>query len=213
MKATTCSALLAGLLLVRPLLADLPGGIERSDRRFVCGLVDRRLFDLAASECERLLADSDLTVRERVEWVVELIRIHSQRAMHAPRLSENRCGRPRMTRPRRFWPRRMPIRAALVLVQDALVWLAQGELAWMEAEVAGEPGEALDRARLTIRRSTRALEEQDTYLTEQISRVADRAPEDGDAVSAAELFALQNHVRFQLSRAAQPGTLLPSRVG
>ena len=80
-----------------------------------------------------------------------------------------------MRPPRISWPRR-PINrdGVLVQVQDALTSLAEGELARIEAEVAAEPHTALEQARTGIRQATRALENLDKQLTEQVARSTDR---------------------------------------
>jgi tetratricopeptide (TPR) repeat protein len=187
---------LAGWSLVRP-----AGAVESADQRFVAGLVQRRLFALADAECRRLLSREELSLRDRVEWTVELIRIRGQHAAHAApgaRAGQWQAAHAAAAEFLTRWPDHP--RRIVVQVQDALTTLAEGELARWESEVAAEPQAALEQARVSIRQATRELEELDKQLATDIaSHRADR--ESADAFSSDELFGLQNHVRFQLARA------------
>ena len=165
------------------------------------GLVERRLFDLAVLECRNQLGRTDLPARERVDWTVELIRILGQQSVNSA--PAERAGRWQTAHAAAAdflaqaadQPRRL-----LVQVQDALTSLAEGELARIEAEVAAEPQAALEQARTGIRQATRALENLDKQLTEQVARSTDRTAA-ADSLSGDELVSLQNNVRFQLARA------------
>ena len=174
---------------------------EPSEQRFVQELVTRRLFELAELQCRNLLADERLASRERAGWTVELIRILGQHAANS-----NATERPARWQAAHDVAREFLAaygqhpRRELVEVQDALTLLAEGELARLESEVAADPEEALARARDTVRSATRQLEAIDKHLTEQIAR-AGGATRPADALSADELFSLQNNVRFQLARA------------
>lgn len=183
------------------LLAGLAAGQERHDWQFVHGLVERRLFDLAAIECQRQLAAVDLAFPARVDWTVELMRILAQRAIHAPPAGREPHWQAAHDVAERFLTEfDSESRRVLVLVQDALTRLAQGELARMEAEVAVDPQAALGHARQTIHQAARALEDYDRLLIQQIARAAAETAA-GSELGSAELFALQNHVRFELARA------------
>ena len=140
-----------------------------SDRAVCAGLVERRLFDLAALECRNQLSRPDLPARDRVDWTVELIRILTQEAVHTG--PTERAGKWQAAHPAAAdflaqaadHPRRL-----LIQMQDALTSLAEGELAQIEAEVAAEPPAALEQARTSIRQASRAFEELDKQLTEQV---------------------------------------------
>jgi hypothetical protein len=174
---------------------------ESAEQQFVHGLVDRRLFALADLACRNELARAGLTPRQQVEWTVELIRVRSQQAAQVAPDARNALWAAAHAAASEFLaqssahPQRI-----LVEVQDALTTLAAGELARWESEVAAVPDAAREEARTSIRQAARALEELDQQLTralaEQASSTAER-----ESLAEDELFALQNHVRFQLARA------------
>ncbi|MHB8973095.1 MAG: tetratricopeptide repeat protein [Pirellulaceae bacterium] len=189
------------LLLLWGLCCAEHAAAASSDQRFVQGLVERRLFDLAVLECHNQLSRADLSALAHVDWTVELIRILSQQAANSAPTARAATWQAAHTAAADFLaqaadhPRRL-----LVQVQDALTSLAAGELARIEAEVAAEPQAAQELARTEIRQATRALEELDKQLTEQVARSSDRT-DAADPLSGDELVAVQNHVRFQLARA------------
>jgi tetratricopeptide (TPR) repeat protein len=174
---------------------------ETADQRFVDGLVERRLFSLAETACRNQLAGSDLSPRQQADWTVELIRVISLHATHSPPSERAAQWQAAHQDAQQFLasnpqhPRRV-----LVELQDGLAYLAEGEMARLEADVAVEPQEALDRARETIRAAARQLEAIEKQLTEQMAASSGRSRDD-DQLSADELFSLQNNVRFQLARA------------
>ncbi len=149
-------AWLGSMTLARPMPADTPGAVA-VDEQFVAGLLERRLFTLAELECQRQLAGADLSPRTRATWTVELIRI---RALHATNSAPQQRGAlwqaahqaaGEFLSPHAENPRRV-----LVELQDALTYLAEGELARLEADVAVEPQDALVRARDMIREAAQA---------------------------------------------------------
>ncbi len=174
---------------------------QPAEQRFIDGLVARRLFDLAELQCRNRLRDESLSSEQQAAWTVELIRILGQHAANS--LAAEQAAR---------WQASHAVaeqfaveqpqhpRLVLVQIQDALTSLAEGELARLEAEVAILPQEALDRARDKIRTASRQLESLDKQLTQQLARTGGTAGP-ADALSADELFSLQNNVRFQLARA------------
>ncbi len=174
---------------------------ETTEERFVSGLVARRLFSLAELACHNRLTDTELSSRQEAAWTVELIRIISQHATHSlPAQQAAQWQAAHQTAARFLAEHPKHPRQILIALQDALTYLTQGELARLEAGIAAEPASALDRARGTLRIATRQLETIDHQLTEQMA-AANREPADVNKLTADELFALQNNVRFQLARA------------
>ena len=191
---------LASTLLLLLLLCCGGRAAASSDQRFVQGLVERRLFDLAVLECSHQLGRPDLPARERVDWTVELIRILGEQAVNSGPAERPARWQAAHAAAADFLAQAAdPPRRVLVQVQDALTSLAEGELARIEAEVAAEPQAALEQARTGIRQATRALENLDKQLAEQVARSTDRTA--ADSLSGDELVSLQNNVRFQLARA------------
>ncbi len=138
--------------------------------------------------------------RERVDWTVELIRILGEQAVNSGPAERPARWQAAHAAAADFLAQAAdPPRRVLVQVQDALTSLAEGELARIEAEVAAEPQAALEQARTGIRQATRALENLDKQLAEQVARSTDRTA--ADSLSGDELVSLQNNVRFQLARA------------
>ena len=86
--------------------------------------------------------------------------------------------------------------AGIVIWVTALVMLAQGELARQEVEASG--GHDFTTAQGLLREEARRLEALDKLLAQQIAQAAKAAP---PALTADELFALQNNTRFQHARA------------
>ena len=170
------------------------------DVRFLEGLRQRRLYGLAEAYCQSRLAGAQLSENAVTQLTTELIRICAERAVNAP---------PGQRAP--YWRRAHGTasdfrihradnaRLVLILVQDALAYLAEGELARREAEVAARPDSRLESARLTIRKAISALEEIDKQLTQLVPN-AQRTPVRG-ALTAAQLSSLQQNVRYQLASA------------
>ncbi len=189
------------LLLVVALLPTRDATAATADERFVNGLVARQLFTLAELACQDRLADTELTGRQEVAWTVRLIRIMSQHAAHSLPAQQAAHWQAAHQRAERFLAEQTEHpRRVLVALQDALTYLAQGELARLEAGIAADPTAALDRARNTLRTAARQLETIDRQLTEQMA-TSDGNGTNADSLTADELFSLQNNVRFQLARA------------
>ncbi len=186
--------LLAGQLLQSALGQSEPD----TDVRYVRGLQDLRLFALAESFCGRRLADSRLTPRQRAELTVERIRSLAGQAL------DQQPGRRD-----RFWQAAHNIaaefarqhagnaRLRLVQTQDALTYVAHGELARQEAEV-GNAQQTLNVAKQQLRAAARLLLQIEKDLTSDIPQ-AERNQQP-DRLAASELLSLQANVQFQLAR-------------
>lgn len=191
------------ILLLLSLLCMPPAKTEAStaDERFVSGLVARRLFSLAELACQDQLARADVTVLEQASWTVELIRVYAQHAANSlPSQRPERWQAAHQTAERFLAEQRKHPRRILVELQDALTYLAQGELARLEASVAVDPEQAFENARETIRQAAQKLESVDKQVTTLMTTRGSRATAP-PGLSDNELFSLQNNVRFQLARA------------
>lgn len=170
------------------------------DIQLLEGLRQRRLFSLAEFECHTQLARSDLDERQRAEWGVELLRTESRHALNvAPQLRAALWQKTHATAAKLLRSDPNSSCRVLVQVQDALTWLAEGQLMRLEAEIAPRREDALASARTTIRAATRRFEELDQQLTQKMSHHT--AAQSTTELTENELFSLQNHVRFELARA------------
>lgn len=199
LRASTTAAI--GVLVC--LLLGLPAAAaDDEEARFVEGLRQRRLFSLAETFCQARLADPQLGQADRAELVSQLLRCYAAQAAHAvPAEREPLWQRARQTAADFQREQADNPRAILVRVQDALTALTQGELLRLEAELLPAPGTGLEDARGVLREAGRLLEQLDEDLARQIPQRHRQPPRADDELSAAELTALQQHVRYQRSRA------------
>lgn len=171
------------------------------DEKFLAGLRQRRLFELAEKYCQTRLADQALPAADRAAYTLEWLRTLSEHAAHSA---------PNQRPP--IWDTAEQIALSflrdnpthpqhwLIKTQQALAVVAQGDLALLESEVAADPQAALVRGRETIRRATRLLSELAAELASVIPlrRRDSVSPEE---LTADELTSLLNNIRFQLARA------------
>ena len=114
------------VLLIGGLLAA-PCRAATSDERFVEGLVQRRLFSLAELVCRQQLADTDLSLRDQVDWTVELVRITALHAAHSlPAARAERWQAAHQAAQLFLAATPDHSRSVLVKLQDALASLAEG---------------------------------------------------------------------------------------
>ncbi|MEQ8786639.1 MAG: hypothetical protein RIC55_10085 [Pirellulaceae bacterium] len=189
--------LVALLLLARGAIAL---AAPSDDERFLAGLRERRLFDLAEKFCEQRLGDNDLTDAQRADLVIEQIRTFAAHAIHSPpqdRDEQWAKARDAAEQLRRDAPNHP--RLLLVLLQEALTQLARGELLRQEAEVGAGPENAQELARAEIRKAAAAIEALTEQVADQIA-IRNRTPARGDELTAAELMALENHIHYHLAR-------------
>ena len=201
LRSNSWTTILQRLLWTVVAVPIFVGGLGADeDSRFLQGLRQRRLFGLAETHCQRRLADPGLQDADRALLTTELIRVYAEHAANSS--PEQRAGRWRLAHQ---LADRFQISNAdhpqlvLVLVQDALAYVAQGELARREAEIAAAPDEPLLAARQTIRQAVALWEDLDRRLPKAIQSARRRAEREAD-LSAAQLSSLHQSVRFQLAR-------------
>ncbi|MHC4400359.1 MAG: tetratricopeptide repeat protein [Planctomycetota bacterium] len=189
------------------LSAELPGTQRTADERFLSGLRQRRLFQLAESCCTERLADPQLSESRRAQWVVELSLSLAGWAVHSPPENREPLWR-RATQVTDDFAREFPEspRLPLVRLQGALAVLARGELAREEAELAGAEGQRLADARASLKTAIRLLEDLDREIDEALrersrpGRLGSRGS-GPDELTSDQLASLKQHIRYQLARA------------
>ena len=196
-------ALAAGLLLAPPTARS-----ESADVRFLAGLRQRQLFELAETFCAGRLERTVTDEETQVELSIELIRTLAERASNV-KPDERDALWNQARKVAAEFERRIPPhpRAILVRLQDALTPLAQGELGRQEFEAGALIARRLESARAALRESTGLLEALDRELTREIPLRRRAAPAKGE-LSAEQLFTLQQHVQHQLARAQRNRALL-----
>lgn len=178
-----------------------------SDHRFLAGLRDRKLFELAAAYCQNRLGDPQLADTDRAELAIELSFTLAEQAVNSP---------PNQREP--LWQRSTQVidefvqqfpdspRLPLVRFQGALALVARGELSRQEAEVISDNAALLQQARDCLRTAIRQLGE----LHEEVERLVREANTGShaspqrpqpDQLKAVELVNLQTNVQYQLARA------------
>lgn len=198
MSACLCG--LAWAFLLTCLARPLPAGERELDERFLEGLRQRRLFELAETHCRLKWDQPKLSAVERGQLAVQWIQTLAEHARHS--LVERRLALVKQAHDiAADFGRRHPEASIRILVrsQESLADVIVGELARMEAEVESSP-EKLDAARKTSREAARGLEQLDQELTQLLPQVF-RRPPGADDLSAQQLAALQHQLRLSGARA------------
>jgi len=173
---------------------------ESELQRFVAGLRQRRLYDLAVLHLKQMQGKG--TLQQQAEAAVELARTRAEQAVHLPAAKRGPLWDQATAALHDFrqqhasHPRRL-----LIDLQEALVWLARGELARQEALLSGNQADRLQQARAHLREATRRLEDLQEEVAGELRLAFRRTGEDGEQLSTKELEALERHVGFQLARA------------
>ncbi|WP_145083978.1 hypothetical protein [Anatilimnocola aggregata] len=197
---TFCLALL--------LVAATTVAADSRDARLVAGLQQRRLFELAEAYCQQRLAATIADEAAFTELTVELQRTYALHAMNEPPATRAQWFQ-RSHALAAEYARAKHVRGMLVQLQDALTWLAEGELAAAEYRAGALPAAELDRALQPLRTAASALENLDKQLTREIPLLRRRTLAPGE-LSADELFSLQQHVLYQWARVCRlRGQLYP----
>ncbi|MCI0361980.1 MAG: hypothetical protein L0211_26150 [Planctomycetaceae bacterium] len=196
--------LAAGLVVLAA--AQLRG--DPLDAPFAAGLRERRLFELAERYCIDRLNSSQTSEVQRADLAVELVRTFAAHAGHVPQADRPtfwQAARSAAADFDRKWPAHP--RRVLVRIQDALVPLAQGELAWHEHEAGLLPAERLEPARQALGQAAQMLAEIGKELARDIP-LRRRMPPKPDELSAEELSSLELQVQYQAARARRLAGLL-----
>ncbi|MCS7306087.1 MAG: hypothetical protein NZ602_13405 [Thermoguttaceae bacterium] len=177
------------------------------DARFLAGLRERGLYELAERYCQRLLTDKDLPVAGRAEISIELSITLAEKALAAPPAHRAKLWQ-QAQQPLEAFLQQYPQSAWAVQVrlQEALNLLAWGELARQEAELTQAGAEAMEEARHQLRQAIRRLEEL-LRVVEGLRR--ESAPTAGRPIRppeeptppAAHWEAMAETIRYELARA------------
>ena len=176
------------------------------DGRFLAGLRERRLYELAEYYCRRQLEQKDLSAARRAALSIELSITLAEKALAAPPAERDQLWQQAQQPLASFLEKEGQSPWALqVRLQEALNLLARGELARQEAELTQAGPEALAEARQYLRQAIRRLEELLPAL-EQMRRLSASRPgratgSSEEAPSAAHWEAMAETVRYQLARA------------
>ena len=178
------------------------------DERFLEGLRQRRLFELAERYCSYRLAEPQLPPVVQGDLAVELIRTYALHAVNSPpdrreelwKLARGAAAQFQRTSPQHP-------RGILVRLQDALTLLAQGELTRQEFEAGAADEAAVEGARKALRDAAKLLADLDKELAREIPlrRRGQPKPED---LTADELVSLQHNALHQLARVYRNQALL-----
>jgi len=178
--------------------ADAPS----TDRRFLAGLRERGLYELAEKHCTKRLADPALTETERAELTAELARALAEQAASSPPDERGplweRAGR---VTEQFIEQNPQSSRLLLVRLQAALTLLDRGELARQEAELLGGDPARFEAAKAHLRAAVGRLKTLDQEVEEQIRRGPAPRPSEGDPLSPDQLQSLRNTIQYQLARA------------
>jgi len=194
-----------GCWLAAALLVVATGGGARADgpstdQRFLAGLRDRGLYELAEKHCTKRLADPALKETERAELTAELARaLAEQAASSPPEKREPLWERAGRVTEQFIGQNPQSSRLLLVRLQAALTPLDRGELARQEAELLGGDPARFEEAKEHLRAAVSRLETLDRDVEEQIRRGP--PPSQRDPLSADQLQSLRNTIQYQLARA------------
>jgi hypothetical protein len=181
---------------------------EPNHTRFLDGLRERQLFELAEKYCKDELAKLLPVEAARVELAIELIRTYCGHAVHAdPAHRQELWQQARAAAAEQLRQAPDHPRAVLLRFADALTPLAAGELARQELEFGVALPERQAEALAALREATALLEALDAELTREIPLRRRTSPRAGE-LSADGLFALQQQVTHQLARAQKNRALL-----
>ncbi|MGB6043426.1 MAG: hypothetical protein WBF93_09750 [Pirellulales bacterium] len=174
---------------------------QDTDRPFIDGLLQRRLFTLAERFCRDELAKEGVDPQRRAELTAALTRTFSEAASHLPLAQREVVWRKAHGTVAEYLAvHEKDHFAAIVRRQDALVYLTRGELLRFQAETTAQPAALLELARDQLRRATNALESLDQQLDLQLVNL-NRQPLDRRPVGVDQVRILRQDVQRQLARA------------
>jgi hypothetical protein len=172
---------------------------QSPDVRFASGLRARGLHDLSARACRERLAASDLGAAEQADLLVQLAQSLVARAASLSLVEQPaawaaaRAALADFLRDHPDHPRR-----EVLLVQNALTLLAQGESARREWELTAEQGMLSAQAAEVLRQAVAEFEAADRAIADGLPQRQRR--QHADELSTEQLLALQTNVQFQLAQ-------------
>lgn len=183
-------------------------GQSTFDDQFLEGLRSRRLFELAERLCRMALDDEQLPAARQAEWNVQLARTLAERALQTEPSQRAKVWQSAHAVCHRFLDNHAEGDfQLLVRLQDALVWLAQGELARQEAEFLPDRPDRFDEAQRRLFRAVRQLADLEAQaeiaLREAYRRPPDKRNQPGQPqqLTTEQLTALTHDITFHMARA------------
>ena len=201
-RHTECACYLLAILAVLAAGVAAAQDEPSADQRFLAGLRQRGLYQLAEKYCDEELGKPELSATRRAELTVELSLVLAERAAGSPP-----AGRAPLWE--RAWQvtedfaREHPDHPRLIQVrlQGALGLLAHGELARQEAELSTDRQRLLEPARAQLREAIRRLREVEKAVEQMLRRPDREGPAVEGGLSARQLESIQDSVRYELARA------------
>lgn len=176
---------------------------DSSDQRFLAGLRERALFELADAYCAAKLGDSALGEGRRADLVIELSLTLADWAVSSPP-AERPALWLRAQRVTDEFVQQHPENPRLPLVrfQGALAVLARGELARQESELVADNQALVEEARTQLREAIRQLEAicDDVGERLRLARGTVGRPA-AENLTEHQLASLEKSVQYQLARA------------
>lgn len=184
------------------LLTAAAARADNADQRFLDGLRQRRLFQLAKVYCRQQLQRSDIDDARRAGLTIELARALASQALEAPAGESQARWREAAAVCVDFAARHPDHpRTLLVELQGALVQLAHGELLREQAALGRAGADRFDAARGELRAAVDRLADLCRRADERL-RAAPTAVAQGDPqLTAPELASTIDHLDRQLARA------------
>jgi hypothetical protein len=183
------------------------GQVQSTDQRFVAGLRERRLFELAESYCRGRLADPALDSVARAELALQLAQVLVARAASLPLADQPAAWQGARVALDEFltqYPEH-PQREVIV-VQHALTLLARGQCLRREWEISPELPQLQAEAAQQLRAAVAELDGADRLIGELLP-VRQRQRTESE-LSIPQLMALRNNVQFQLAQCHLNSALL-----
>ena len=195
------------LLLVLSILGLLGGGLATADdastdARFLAGLRQRQLFELAETYCTNRLEDPRISGSQRAELVIELSHTLTDWAVNSP-----------PDRRQQLWQRARRAtddfiaanadnpRLLLVCYQAASGLLLRGELARQEAELIANGEPLFEEARTNLRLAITRFEQLDELIREETRQRDLQAARNPDLLTEHQRQSIHKDVQYQLARA------------
>lgn len=167
------------------------------DQRFLEGLRERQLFELAENYLGRRLADTELSATDQGNLVIELIRLRMAAAVQEDDTQRDAKWKLAVAAGEDFLANRQHPRELVIRVQTELARLAEGKLLAQQL-AAGIPGQNLrNRAVQKISEARRGLEDVVRDVANAIPQAVNSS--DADSLGADELRSLQKNVRYQIA--------------
>jgi hypothetical protein len=184
-----------------PAAPTAPQG-DTFDERFLDGLRQRRLFELAEGWCRSQLEGLEAASPKRLGLAIELSRNYAEHALQSPPGQRGPLWQQaldalaELPRDDAKFPKRI-----LLQVQSGLVYLVRGELARQEAEIVAAGEERLEQARADLRTAIAELQADAEAIALALRRASQTKRPEAGRFTIDELGELQRNVNFQLARA------------